>query len=157
MWGHADPRSLRAQGAPSQPALYLYIFGLIMHVDGNACQRGTMHPCWEALRSSTLPGRRPWQQAVLRFSLDLCVVFFPRGTQRGPVGHGRSPRAKAAARPCGPGSTSSVNLLGQSLQQRPEPGLATPASRGAGKKNGWESTAKRDRGSGERWALRNSD
>lgn len=57
VWGHADPWSLRARGAPSQPALYLHRFGLFMRVDGNACQRGTMHPCWEALRSSSLPER----------------------------------------------------------------------------------------------------
>lgn len=49
---------------------------------------------------------------------------FHAGQWRDPVGHRRNPRAKAAALPCGPGSTSSVNILGQSLQQRPEPSAA---------------------------------
>lgn len=103
MWGHADPRSLRARGAPSQPALYLHTFGLFLHVDGNVCQRGTMHPCWEALRSSFLPERRPCQQAVLCFTLDLCVVFFPSGTQARPGRAWKEPTSQGCRTSLRPG------------------------------------------------------
>lgn len=54
-----------------------------------------------------VPANRPCSA-----SLWISVWFsFQAGHRRDPVGHGRNPRAKAAALPCGPGSTSNMNIL----------------------------------------------
>lgn len=122
VWGHADPRSLRAQGAPSQSTC--------TGSASSCASTGTPVRGARCTPAGKRCARRPYRKGdpgsgPSSAPLWISVWFsFHAGQWRDPVGHRRNPRAKAAALPCGPGSTSSVNILGQSLQQRPEPSAA---------------------------------